>query len=215
MGAWAVLDAEGLSLSSPRRWGAGQTSPHTSAPVAMSALSGHSLWTRAGLSGQAPEVPRGSWGVGGKGPSPLTGSPSCSTQPMPPAHRARGAGSSVPEDGADEGDTQKIRTPKESHTHAWTQGWIHGQRQADQHPQKRLGPPWAHTNPSRTYTHIHIHTVMLTSAAALTSQLPSRCPQSPLPGQAQCPSGGTAPCPGEGSRRGWGKEPRRVRPSCH
>lgn len=188
----------------------------------MSALSGHRLWIRPGLPGQGvrtPEAPGGQRGGVGEGvpfrPHPA---PHPAPRPEPQAHRALGAGSSVPEDGAElRRRTKDTNTEGKPHN-AGTQCWARGQRQADQHPQTPVGPPGPTVTPhtlSHAHTHTQRHTLMLTSTAALTSRLPSHCPQSPLPGQAQCPSGGAAPCQGEGSRRGRGKKPRRVRPSCH
>lgn len=89
VGAWAVGvggRAKGLSLSPPKGMGTvpreqEQIPPSTPpTPVAMSALSGHSLWIRPGLSGQASEMPRGVTGVrSGKKPlSPSPSTPSCS-----------------------------------------------------------------------------------------------------------------------------------------
>ena len=90
--------------------------------------------------------------------------------------------------------------------------WLRGQRRADQHP-----PPHAQAAPAprrpleSTYTHTHTHThtlrhtFPLTRAAALTSQLTSRCPQSPLPGQAQVPLGRSSPLPRGGQQAGAGE----------
>ena len=130
-----------------------------------------------------------------------------------PCHRPRAlvAGCSEPEDSRSE-ETHKDTNTEGKPRNVGTQCrlWLRGQRRADQHP-----PPHAQAAPAprrpleSTYTHTHTHTLRhtfpLTRAAALTSQLTSRCPQSPLPGHAQVPLGRSSPLPRGGQQAGAGE----------
>lgn len=85
MGAWVVLGAEGLLLSSPWRWGLSQGSRTVIPPHLNPQPQFHVCFVRSiselelDSRDRASEMPRGSWESGEKALSTLTGFPSCPT----------------------------------------------------------------------------------------------------------------------------------------
>lgn len=215
VGAWAVQSPEGLLAWALIPQGDGTVlgdqnryapSPP---PEAMSVLSGHSPWTGPGLSGRLLACP-GADGSGAGGRTPFPTPTQFPILPQSPCHRPQSLCLPV----------LSLRmeqswgaTKRHKHRRRATQHMHRGPRQADQLPKTPVGPAPAHTDPSRTDSHADTHTAADSHHSASAS-CPFATPE-PLTWASTVPLGWSSPLPRGGQQAGRGKEPRRVRPSCH
>ena len=114
----------------------------------------------------------------------------------------------MPEDGAELRRHTKDTNAEGKPHNSWTRCWAPGQRQADQHPQTRVGPPSPTVTPhtlthahTRTETHIHADKHSSTEEPAALTLSPE-----PLTWASTVPLGWSSPLPRGGQQAGVGEE---------